>query len=133
MSGNNHEISENSQKSHETKKLVEDIAVIPSMSQPVMEDKELEEESMESQPVMTTMVDKLSKVANNLGNKIKKEESLKIPAIDLMLRIQAALDECGVFPENQYCRYSGHHKHDSRQGRNCLEGKIRWCNRDREC
>ena len=38
MSSYNHEISENSQKSHEMEKLVEDIAVILSMSQPAMED-----------------------------------------------------------------------------------------------
>ena len=25
---------------------------------------------------------------------------MKVPAIDLMLRIQAALDKCGLFPEN---------------------------------
>ena len=73
MSGDNHEISGNLQKSSETK--LEDIAVIPLMSQAVMKDKEiLEEELMESQLVITTMVDKLAKVVNNLGNEIKKEE-----------------------------------------------------------
>ena len=100
MSDDNHKISENSQKSLITKKLVEDIAVTPLMSQPGMEDEESDEESMENQPVMTNMVDKLAKVVNNLGIEIKKEESLKILAIDLMLRIQVALNECGVFPEN---------------------------------
>ena len=54
------------------KKLVEDIAVIPSMSQPVMEDEEISEEApMESQPVMMTMVHKLEKAVNNLRNEIK--------------------------------------------------------------
>ena len=46
------------------------------------------------------MVDKLVKAASNLGNKVKNEENIKIPAIDLMLWIQAALDEHNVFPEN---------------------------------
>ena len=46
------------------------------------------------------MVDKLVKAASNLGNKVKNEENIKIPAIDLFLRIQAALDEHQVFPEN---------------------------------
>ena len=101
MSGDNHEISENSQKLRETKKLVEDIAAIPSMSQPVMEGKEIsQEEPMESQLVMKTMVDKLAKAVNNLGSEIRMEESLKKSAIDLMLRIQSVLDECNLFPEN---------------------------------
>ena len=101
MSSDNHKISENSQKLHGMKKLVEDIAVILSMSQPVMEDKEImEEELMESQPVMMTMVDKLAKDVNYLGSEIRKEESLKTPAVDLMLQIQSALDECNLFPEN---------------------------------
>ena len=65
------------------------------------EDKEiLEEEQMESQPVMMTMFDKLTKAVSNLGSEISEEKSLKLPAIDLMLRIQAALDEYGSFPEN---------------------------------
>ena len=46
------------------------------------------------------MVDKLTKVVNNLGSEIRKEESLKIQAIDLMLRIQSVLNECNLFPEN---------------------------------
>ena len=101
MSDENHEISKNPQKSSETEKLVEDIAVIPSMSQPVIEDKEiLEEEPIESQPVKMTMFEKLTKVVNNLGSEVSKEKSLKLPAIDLMLRIQAVLNECGAFPEN---------------------------------
>ena len=101
MSSDNHKINENSQKLHGMKKLVEDIAVILLMSLPVMEDKEImEEELMESQPVMMTMVDKLAKVVIYLGSEIRKEESLKIPAVDLMLQIQSALDECNLFPEN---------------------------------
>ena len=101
MSGDSHKIGWNSRKSYEMKKVVEDTTVIPSMSQPVMEDKEiLEGEPMGSQLVMSTMVDKLTKAVNNLRSKIKKEKSMKIPAIDLMLRIQSALNECDLFPEN---------------------------------
>ena len=46
------------------------------------------------------MVDKLVKAGSNLGNEVRNEENIKIPAIDLLLQIQAALDECQVFPEN---------------------------------
>ena len=46
------------------------------------------------------MVNKLVQAANNLENEVRNEENIKIPAIDLLLRIQAALDECQVFPEN---------------------------------
>ena len=50
--------------------------------------------------ILLTMVDKLTKTVNDLGSKIRKEKSLKVPAIDLMLRIQSALDEFGLFLEN---------------------------------
>ena len=101
MSRDNDEISENSQKSHETKEQVEDIAVTPSMSQLMIKSDEISvEEPIENQPVRMNMVDKLVKAVSNLGNEVKNEENLKIPAIDLMLWIQAALDECNVFPEN---------------------------------
>ena len=90
------EISEKSQKSR-----VEDIAVTPSTSQQMVKsDKISVEETIEDQPVRMNMVDKLIKAASNLGNEVKNEENIKIPAIDLMLRIQVALDECNVFPEN---------------------------------
>ena len=70
MSDDNHKISENLQKSHEMKKLVEDSAVILSMSQPVMKNEEIsEEEPLESQPVMTTMVDILTKEDNTGGKR----------------------------------------------------------------
>ena len=74
MSEDNQRISENSQKLSEMKKLVEDIAVIPSASQPVMEDKGIsEEEQMERQPAMMTMFDKLAKAVRNLGSEVSKE------------------------------------------------------------
>ena len=97
----NHEIGENSQKSCKMMEVIED-TVVPSTSSPVVEDDNIsEEEAMGNQPVMSsTMVDKLTKTVNNLGSKIKKEKSLKVPAINLILRIQLALDECGFFPEN---------------------------------
>ena len=101
MSRDNDEISKNSQKSQETKERIEDIAVTPSMSQPVIKSNEISVEGpIENEPVRMNMVDKLVKVVSNLGNKVKNEENLKIPAIDLMLRIQVALDEHNVFPEN---------------------------------
>ena len=57
------------------KKLVEDIAVIPLMSQPVMEDEKISEEQIESQPVLMTMFEKLTKAVNNLGSEVSKEKS----------------------------------------------------------
>ena len=101
MSRHNDEISKNLQKSHEMKEWVEDIAVTPSMSQLMIKSDEISVEGpIENQPVRMIMVDKLVKVVSNLGNEVKNEENLKIPAIDLMLWIQVALDECNVFPEN---------------------------------
>ena len=84
------------------KGVLEDTTAIPSTSSPVVEYEDVsEEEAMRSQLVIPlTMVDKLTKTVNNLGSEIRKEKSLKVPAIDLMLRIQAALDKFGLFPEN---------------------------------
>ena len=66
----------------------------------VKSDKISVEETIEDQPVRMNMVDKLVKAASDLGNEVKNEENIKIPAIDLLLWIQAALDERNVFPEN---------------------------------
>ena len=100
MSRDNDEISENSQKSYEMKEGVEDIAVSPWMSQLMIKSDEISVEGpIENEPVRMNMVDKLVKAVSNLGNKVKNKENLKIPAIDLMLQIQAALDEHNVFPE----------------------------------
>ena len=94
-------ISKNSQKSHEMKEQVEDIAVTPSISQPIIKSDEiLVEGPIENEPVRMNILDKLVKVVSNLGNEVKNEENIKIPAIGLMLWIQAALDERNVFPEN---------------------------------
>ena len=100
-----HEICENSQKSRGMREVVGDTAVIPLTSLPVegmVEDEDiLEEESIKSQPrIQLTMVERLTKTVKNFENEIKHEKSLKVPAIDLILRIQSALDECGLFPEN---------------------------------
>ena len=101
MSRDNDKISEKSQKSHETKDRVEDIAVTPSMSQQMIKSDEISVEGpIEDQPVRMNMVNKLVKEVSNLENEVKNKENLKIPAIGLMLRIQVALDECNVFPEN---------------------------------
>ena len=58
------------------------------------------EETFEEHPSRINMVDKLVKAAGNLGNEVRNEENIIIPAIDLLLWIQAALDEHQVFPEN---------------------------------
>ena len=83
------------------KEVIEDTAVVLSTSSPVVEDEDIsEEETMKSQLVIPlTMVNKLAKTVKNLENEIRNEKSLKVPAIDLMLMIQSALDECGLFPE----------------------------------
>ena len=102
ISGDSHEIGENLQKLCGTKEVVGCTTIVPLTSSPVVEDEDiLEEEAMRNQPVIPlTMVDKLTKMVKNLGSEISKEKTLKVPAIDLMLRIQAVLDECGSFPEN---------------------------------
>ena len=90
---NDDEISEKSR--------VEDVAVAPLTSQHMVKsDEMLMEETFEEHPLRMNMVDKLVKAASNLGNEVRNEENIKIPAIDLLLQIQAALDECHVFPEN---------------------------------
>ena len=77
------------------------MAVAPSTSKHMVKSDEiLMEETFEEHPLRINMVDKLVKAASNLGNEVKNEENIKIPAIDLLLRIQAALDEHQVFPEN---------------------------------
>ena len=71
------------------------------MSQPTVNiDETMMKETFEKQPSRINMSDKLIKVVNNLGNKIMNEENIKIPAVDLLLRIQAALDKHQIFPEN---------------------------------
>ena len=66
----------------------------------VKSDENSGKEPMEDQPVRMNMVDKLVEAASNLGNEVKNEENIKIPAIDLMLWIQVALNEHNVLPEN---------------------------------
>ena len=90
------EISEKSQKSQ-----VEDVAMATSTSQPMIKSDEVGmEETFEEHTLRINMVDKLVQAANNLENEVRNEENIKIPAIDLLLWIQVALDEHQVFPEN---------------------------------
>ena len=71
------------------------------MSQPTANiDETVMKETFEEQPSRINMSDKLIKVANNLGNEIMNEENIKIPAVDLLLRIQAVLDKHEIFPVN---------------------------------
>ena len=72
-----------------------------STSQPMIKNDEVRmEEILKEHTSIINMVDKLVQAANNLENKVRNEENIKIPAIDLLLQIQAALDERQVFPEN---------------------------------
>ena len=90
------DISEKSQKSQ-----AEDITVAPSTSQPMVKNDEISvEETFEEHPSRINMVDKLVKAAGNLGNEVRNEENIKIPAIDLLLQIQVALNEHQLCPEN---------------------------------
>ena len=89
-------ISEKSQKLQ-----VEDTDVATSTNQPMIKSDEVRmEETLEEHTLRINMVDKLVQAANNLENKVRNKENIKIPAIDLLLQIQAVLDECQVFPEN---------------------------------
>ena len=101
MSRDTEGFSEKSQKSQESIKQVETAAVTPSTSQQMTGgDGISEEETIESQSVRLNMMDKLEKAVGNLGNEVRSEEDLRMPAIDLMMRIKVALDEQKVFPEN---------------------------------
>ena len=61
----------------------------------------LEEEIMNLEPRMQlSMVEKLTKAVKNKEQGIHQENNLKVPAIDLIIRIQTALDENNSFPEN---------------------------------
>ena len=72
-----------------------------STSQPMVKSDEVRmEETFEEHTSRINMVDKLVQAANNLENEVRNEENIKIPAIDLLLQIQAALHKCQVFPEN---------------------------------
>ena len=46
------------------------------------------------------MQEKLIKATNELGGEVESEESIQVPGIGLLLRIQVALDERQIFPEN---------------------------------
>ena len=58
------------------------------------------EEIVEENPFKMNMQEKLIKATNELGGEVKSEENIQVPAIGLLLRIQAALDEQQIFPEN---------------------------------
>ena len=88
--------SEKSQKSR-----VKNITVATSTNQPMIKRDEVGmEETFEEHTSRINMVDKLVQAANNLENEVRNEKNIKIPAIDLLLRIQAVLDKCQLFPEN---------------------------------
>ena len=58
------------------------------------------EEIVEENPLKLNMQEKLIKATNKLGGEVKSEENIQVLAIGLLLRIQAALDEQQIFPEN---------------------------------
>ena len=58
------------------------------------------EEIVKENTLKFNMQEKLIKATNELGGEVESEESIQVPAIGLLLRIQAALDEQQIFPEN---------------------------------
>ena len=58
------------------------------------------EEIAEENTLKLNMQEKLIKATNELGGEVESEEHIQIPAIGLLLRIQAALDKRQIFPEN---------------------------------
>ena len=68
----------------------------------VAENKDISEEDETNFPptVQLSKVEKLAKAVKNMEHEIQQEKNLKIPAINLIIRIQSALDECILFPEN---------------------------------
>ena len=90
------EISENPQRSQ-----VDSIVPTSSTSQHVAgRVGDPMEEIVEENPFKMNMQEKLIRATNELGGEVKSEENIQIPAIGLLLRIQAALDERQIFPEN---------------------------------
>ena len=58
------------------------------------------EEIVKKNTLKFNMQEKLIKVTNELGGEVESEESIQVPAIGLLLRTQAALDEQQIFSEN---------------------------------
>ena len=58
------------------------------------------EEIVEENIFKLNMQEKLIKATNKLGGEVESEESIQVLGIGLLLRIQAALDERQIFPEN---------------------------------
>ena len=58
------------------------------------------EEIVEENTLKFNMQEKLIKATNKLGGKVESKESIQVLTIGLLLRIQAALDERQIFPEN---------------------------------
>ena len=58
------------------------------------------EEIDEENTLKFNMQEKLIKATNELGGEVESEESIQVPAIGLLLRIQVALDERQIFPKN---------------------------------
>ena len=92
----NGEISEKPQKSQ-----VDSIVPTSSTSKHIERSVEAPmEEIVEENPFKMNMQEKLIKATNELGGEVKSEENIQVPAIRLLLRIQAALDERQIFSEN---------------------------------
>ena len=58
------------------------------------------EEIVKENSLKLNMQEKRIKATNELGGEVESEESIQVPAIGLLLRIQVALDERQIFPEN---------------------------------
>ena len=94
------EFGESSQKLHR-----KDNKAIPTTSSSTrnIADSEdiLEEEIMNLELRMqSSMVERLTKAVKNMEQEFQQDDNLKVPEIDLMIRIQVVLDENNLFPEN---------------------------------
>ena len=90
------ESSEKSQKSQ-----IDSVVPTTSTNQHTMEGIEASmEEIAKENTLKLNMQEKLIKATNELGGEVESEENIQIPAIGLLLRIQAALDERQIFPKN---------------------------------
>ena len=99
------QIGESSLKSHEKKQLINYKAALPTASSStknVIDGEDTsEEEMLNYKPgVKQSMIEKLNTMVLSMEQVVCQEISIKLPAIDLIMRIQSALDQNNLFPEN---------------------------------
>ena len=98
------EIGKSSLKSHKKEQFIDDNKAIPTSLSTgnIVDSKDISEEEITNfeMRMQLSMVEKLTKAVKNMEQEICQENYLKVPAIDLIIKIQSALDENKLFPEN---------------------------------